>query len=81
MIRVVPKADERAERSDTYRGKLTKNISRISKTSKSPWRMLEEESDEEMRELAKEELNESRAKSRRTRGRIKDPVAAEGPER
>ena len=42
--------------------------------------MLEEESDEEMRELAKEELNESKDQSGRVRAGIKDLAASKGSE-
>ena len=43
--------------------------------------MLEEESDEEMRELAKEELSESHATSCRTGTGIKDSASAKRSER
>lgn len=43
--------------------------------------MLQEESDEELRELAKEELAEVQRKSRRIRTEIKNSVASERSER
>lgn len=43
--------------------------------------LLEEESDEEMRELAKEELNDSKARSGRVGKRVKDLITPERPER
>ena len=42
--------------------------------------MLEEESDEEMRELAKEELNESRKTDRGVGAGAEDPPPSERPE-
>ena len=43
--------------------------------------MLEEESDEEMRELAKEELNESKQSNRRTGKRDEDFTSSKGSKR
>ena len=42
---------------------------------------LRKKSDEEMRELAKEELNDSKAKSGRVGKRVKDLITSKRPER
>ena len=76
-----PQADERTERSDSRSWKLIKNTNSASRILKILLRCWRKRSDEEMRELAKEELNDSKDRVAELEQELKILLASKGSER
>ena len=72
----IPEADEGAGDLDSDRGRSTANTRKRAEGIEDSLAMLEEEKDEDMREMSKEEHNEANGHDRGAGAGVKDPAAA-----